>query len=171
MRASAMRVWACWWVRTCWRAIAFTTLVATAATVPVSPLWSQEGPSSGPEERPPATGAQPCPFLEPTGLPVSAYPLELLGLLAHPAQRRPITLTPSIALSEEYDNICLNNDNREWDLTTGVSPAVTLAIGGYTLTGAVYGPPRTGASSSAQADVDQNRIRFGLQFGYPLNFD
>jgi len=30
---------------------------------------------------------------------------------------------------------------------------------------------RTGGSSSTQVDVDQNRVRFGLQFGYPLNFD
>jgi hypothetical protein len=30
---------------------------------------------------------------------------------------------------------------------------------------------RTGASSSAAADVDQNRLRFGLQFGYPINFE
>jgi opacity protein-like surface antigen len=32
---------------------------------------------------------------------------------------------------------------------------------------------RTGATSSASAaaDVDQNRLRFGLQFGYPINFE
>jgi hypothetical protein len=30
---------------------------------------------------------------------------------------------------------------------------------------------RTGASSATQVDADQNRVRFGLQFGYPINFD
>jgi hypothetical protein len=29
---------------------------------------------------------------------------------------------------------------------------------------------RSGGSSD-QADVDQNRVTFGLQFGYPINFD
>jgi hypothetical protein len=30
---------------------------------------------------------------------------------------------------------------------------------------------RTGGSSTLQIDVDQNRVRLGLQFGYPFNFD
>lgn len=30
---------------------------------------------------------------------------------------------------------------------------------------------RTGGSSTQQVDVDQNRVRLGLQFGYPFNFD
>jgi outer membrane protein assembly factor BamA len=30
---------------------------------------------------------------------------------------------------------------------------------------------RTSGSSSLQVDVDQNRVRVGLQFGYPINFD
>jgi len=30
---------------------------------------------------------------------------------------------------------------------------------------------RTGGSSSLQEDVDQNRVRVGVQFGYPINFD
>jgi len=30
---------------------------------------------------------------------------------------------------------------------------------------------RTGGSSSVQLDADQNRVRFGVQFGYPINFD
>ena len=29
----------------------------------------------------------------------------------------------------------------------------------------------TGSSSSIRQDVDQNRVRFGVQFGYPFNFD
>jgi len=39
-------------------------------------------------------------------------------------------------------------------------------FGGYT-----FFRQRTGGSSSTQVDVDQNRVRFGLQFGYPINFD
>jgi len=30
---------------------------------------------------------------------------------------------------------------------------------------------RTGSASSFSNDVDQNRLRFGLQFGYPINFE
>jgi len=41
-------------------------------------------------------------------------------------------------------------------------------FGGYT-----FFQQRTGGASSvtAEVDVDQNRVRFGLQFGYPINFD
>ena len=39
-------------------------------------------------------------------------------------------------------------------------------FGGYT-----FFRQRTGGSSSTQVDVDQNRVRFGLQLGYPFNFD
>jgi long-subunit fatty acid transport protein len=39
-------------------------------------------------------------------------------------------------------------------------------FGGYTLL-----QQRTGGPSSGQLDVDQNRVRVGLQFGYPINFD
>ncbi len=39
-------------------------------------------------------------------------------------------------------------------------------FGGYT-----FFQQRTTGSSSVQIDADQNRVRFGLQFGYPINFD
>ena len=39
-------------------------------------------------------------------------------------------------------------------------------FGGYT-----FLRQRTGGSSSTQIDADQNRVRFGLQLGYPFNFD
>jgi hypothetical protein len=39
------------------------------------------------------------------------------------------------------------------------------AFGGY-----AFFVQRSGGSST-QANVDQNRVRFGLQFGYPINFD
>ena len=81
------------------------------------------------------------------GPSLAAYPLELLGLLAPPAQRGPVTLMPSIAFSEEYNNnLFLNNQNRQWDLITGFSPAITLLVnrpsfqwsGGYTFTAEMY---------------------------------
>ena len=42
----------------------------------------------------------------------------------------------------------------------------TSLFGGYT-----FLHQRTGGSSSLQADADQNRVRFGVQFGYPINFN
>ena len=44
--------------------------------------------------------------------------------------------------------------------------AFTSVFGGYT-----FFQQRTTGSSSQQVDADQNRVRFGLQFGYPINFD
>ena len=39
--------------------------------------------------------------------------------------RAPMTLVPTITVSEEYnDNILLNNRDRRWDLITGVTPAL-----------------------------------------------
>jgi hypothetical protein len=79
--------------------------------------------------------------------PISAYPLELLGLLAAPTQRGPITLVPSIAVSEEYnDNLFQNNDDRQSDFITGFSPALTLLVNrpayqvsaGYSFTSEIY---------------------------------
>ena len=110
-------------------------MVGIAICVIAPHAWSQETPPPEARDQPPA----------PTT--VQAYPLELLGLLAPPAQLRPVTLTPSIAFSEEYnDNLFLDNRTRQWDLITGFSPAVTLFVnepsyrfsGGYTLTGELY---------------------------------
>jgi len=83
--------------------------------------WGQEAPSSAEKAQPPvAERAQP---------PVAAYPLELLGLLAPPEARGPLTLTPSISVSEEYnDNIFLDNRRRESDFITSFAPAVTLFV-------------------------------------------
>ena len=46
-----------------------------------------------------------------------------------------------------------------------IAPYTSL-FGGYT-----FLHQRTGGSSSLQADADQNRVRFGVQFGYPINFN
>jgi hypothetical protein len=65
------------------------------------------------------------------GVPIAAYPLELLGLLTPEAQRGPVTLTPSISVSEEYnDNIFSDNANRQWDFITSFTPALTLYANG-----------------------------------------
>jgi hypothetical protein len=41
--------------------------------------------------------------------------------------RAPITLVPTITVSEEYnDNVLLDNRNRRWDLITGISPGLNF---------------------------------------------
>ena len=129
-----------------WRAGAGGGAIVGVALGSVAPLaWGQEPPPRGAREQPAATEAAPTP---PTPAPpISAYPLELLGLLAPPAQRGPVTLTPSISVSGEYnDNLFLNNQNREWDLISGASPALTLFVNrpsyhlsaGYSFTAEMY---------------------------------
>src|SRR5213080_822536 len=107
--------------------------------------WGQESPPRGVGAQPSGTVTEPAPG--PPSLPIAAYPLELLGLLAPAAQRGPVTLTPSISVSEEYnDNIFLDNQTRQWDLITGVTPAMTLYVnrrsyrlsGGVSFTGELY---------------------------------
>jgi len=70
-----------------------------------------------------------------------------LGLLAPPAQRGPLTLFPSISVSEEYnDNVHADNRNRASDFITNFSPTVTLQVNrpsyqlnaGYSFTAALY---------------------------------
>src|SRR5437899_10117650 len=112
-----------------------------------SHAWGQEPPRGGARDQPPAPTTGPAPTAPSPGPPPSAYPLELFGLLAPPAQRGPVTLTPSISVSEEYnDNLFVDNRNRQWDLITGFSPAITLYVNrpsyqlsaGYTFTGELY---------------------------------
>src|SRR5213594_1544354 len=89
--------------------------------------WGQEAPPRGVGAQAPGTATAPAPV--PPSLPIAAYPLELLGLLIPGAQRGPVTLTPSISVSEEYnDNIFLDNRNRQWDFITSFSPALTLYV-------------------------------------------
>src|SRR2546422_7724122 len=105
----------------------------------------QEPPPARPIDQPPAPVTEPAPGLQRP--PVGAYPLDLLGLLAPPAQRGPVTLTLSISVSEEYnDNLFLNNRDRRWDLITGFGPPITLFVnrpsyqvnGGYSFTAELY---------------------------------
>src|SRR5438034_3965257 len=119
--------------------------VRPAICLIVSHAWGQEPRPGGPREQPPEPG--PSPTAPSPGPPPAAYPLELLGLLAPPPQRGGVTLTPSITVSEEYnDNIFLNNQPGQWDLITGVTPAMTLYVnrrsyrlsGGVSFTGELY---------------------------------
>ena len=108
---------------------------------------SQEPSPSGTKDQPPppVTGAPPT--LPTQGPPMASYPLQLLGLLGPPAQRGPLTLMPSISVSEEYnDNVFSNNLNRRSDFITEFSPAVTLTVNrpsyqlnaGYSFSAALY---------------------------------
>src|SRR3989442_820412 len=89
--------------------------------------WTQHPPHRVIGAQPSGTATEPAPG--PPSPPIAAYPLELLGLLAPAAQRGPVTLTPSISVSEEYnDNIFVDNRNRQWDFITSFSPAMTLYV-------------------------------------------
>src|SRR5207249_6187619 len=62
-------------------------------------------------------------------------------------------------------------DVKALTLNLGVTYQVARFVnvfGGYT-----FFRQRAGgaSSSSTEVDVDQNRVRFGLQFGYPIHFD
>jgi hypothetical protein len=57
-----------------------------------------------------------------------------------------------------------------WSVSLALGATYQIArfinvFGGYN-----YFVQRAGARSTV-ADVNQNRVRFGLQFGYPINFD
>src|SRR5712692_11606615 len=96
-------------------------IVGIVVCLMASYAWGQETPPRGVGAQVPGTATEPAPG--PPSLPIAAYPLELLGLLAPAAQRGPVTLTPSISVSEEYnDNIFANNRNRHF--ITSFSPAL-----------------------------------------------
>ena len=111
-------------------------------------VWAQQPP---PQQPPPSVLRQPAaepeeeegerrgspllriPVIGPTLAPsypaLSIYPLELLGLLMSPLERREVNLLPAFAISEEFnDNIFLNNDNKRYDFITGFTPSVSLLV-------------------------------------------
>jgi hypothetical protein len=46
-----------------------------------------------------------------------------------PPTRAPLTITPSVTITEEFnDNIDLDNDNKHWDLITGITPGITVNL-------------------------------------------
>jgi len=79
--------------------------------------------------------------------------------------RAPITLVPTITLSEEYnDNINLDNRNRVWDLVTGISPGLNFLwesrthrlIAAYNFTAELYlrDPGRDNAFNTQNFTLD-----------------
>jgi hypothetical protein len=117
-------------------------LVGAALSLIVTQAWAQEAPP-----RPTVPGAETLPRPEDSAPPIAAYPAELLQLLAPPAERGPVTLRPSIGVSEEYnDNVNLDNQARQWDFITRLTPGLTLTVNrpsyqlraGYTISGEVY---------------------------------
>ncbi len=111
---------------------------------------AQERPPDGPQPLPERPAPPPLPTPPPSyqgaGAPLSAYPIELFGLL-NPRISSPVVLTPSLTVSEEYnDNIFFNNANKEADFKTEFTPAFTLIVNkrilqlyaGYSFTSALY---------------------------------
>src|SRR5207237_8852001 len=99
--------------------VAHCSTATEAAALDTPPQTATRGPGTEPAEA----------VLQSPSItqPVASYPLELLGVLAPPARRGGVTLTPSIAIGEEYnDNILLNNANRQSDFITTFAPALTL---------------------------------------------
>jgi hypothetical protein len=112
-----------------------------------APVSGQQPPPTEPTREQPAREGERLPTLTSPGPPITAYPLELLGLLAPPARRGPITLVPSIAVSGEYDdNVFLDNRNKQADFIGAFSPALTLVVNkpsfelsaGYSFTAEIY---------------------------------
>src|SRR5262249_1270796 len=125
-------------------------IVGAAVWLTAFPGWAQETqrPPGQPQQQPtqqdqpqpsrvpPTPGlpapptAEPLPVPQSLGVPsFTSYPLELMGLLQAPQARGSFVVTPSISLSEEYnDNIFLDNNNRVWDFITEMTPALTLLV-------------------------------------------
>ena len=116
-------------------------ILGLALCVMASHAWAQQPPPSAlrqqqpqPEEESTEQRGSPLlriPVIGPTLAPsfpaLSGYPLELLGLLMSPLERREVNLLPAFAISEEFtDNIFLNNNNKRYEFITGFTPSLTL---------------------------------------------
>jgi len=103
--------------------------------------WAQQPPPSAltppapePEEESTEQRGSPLlripvvgPTLAPSYPALSSYPLELLGLLMAPLERREVNLLPAFAISEEFnDNFFLNNANKQSEFITGFTPSISL---------------------------------------------
>ena len=81
-----------------------------------------------------------------------------------------VSFSPAYSTSESVDDRDPNRvDVQAFTLTLAAYYQVARYVsvfGGYT-----FLHQRTGGASSQQVDVDQNRVRVGLQFGYPFNLD
>jgi hypothetical protein len=132
------------------RALLGGVLATLAISLVGSGAWAQETrpaeePAPRQDTQPRGITDLPNTNLPNTGASVTRYPLELLGLLE--PQRGGVTLIPSLAISEEYnDNVRVDNANKEWDLITSLTPAVALFISrpsywlsaGYSSTAELY---------------------------------
>jgi hypothetical protein len=90
-----------------------------------------ESEEEEPQRRPSALVRLPAlgPTLAPTYPGLSNYPLELLGLLMSPLERRDVNLLPTLAISEEFnDNIFLNNDRKRYDFITSFTPGIMALV-------------------------------------------
>jgi hypothetical protein len=81
-----------------------------------------------------------------------------------------IVFNPSYTISESIGTRQTGEDVEAFTLNLGLNYQIaryTTLFGGYT-----FLHQRTSRTLGAQPiDVDQNRLRFGLQFGYPFSFD
>jgi hypothetical protein len=105
--------------------------------------------------------AQPVPIAPQFGAPSPTQDPQKLQL----PLRAPITLLPSITISEEYnDNVLLDNRNRQWDLITGITPAINFIwesrthrlLAGYNFTSELYlrDPTRDNAFNTQNFTLD-----------------
>ncbi len=116
-------------------------ILGFALCVTASSAWAQQPqpsvlkqPAPEPEEGSTEERGSPLlriPVIGPTLAPsfpaLSGYPLELLGLLMAPLERREVNLVPSFAITEEFnDNFFLNNDNKRYEFITGFTPSIAL---------------------------------------------
>src|SRR5215510_3213250 len=128
-------------------------IIGIAVVLAASGAWGQAQPAQPPRggTQPAETTTEPVPAPPPPPptmvRPLAAYPLEMLGLLGPSTQRGPLTLTPALSITEEYnDNIFVNNQNPVGDFITTFSPTITLAINqpsyqltaGYSFSSAIY---------------------------------
>jgi len=89
-----------------------------------------------------------------------------------------IVFTPAYSTAESVGS---SQQSRQVDvkaltLNLGVTYQIaryTSIFGGYSFLRQRVGAGTTtnGSSSSGQFDADQNSVKFGVQFGYPFNFD
>jgi hypothetical protein len=125
------------------RLIGACTVVGIILSVVAPHAWGQEvrpgamrQQTTSAEEEEPASRTPVLlriPALGPTLLPsypgLSNYPLELIGLLMSPLERRDVNLVPTISISEEFnDNIFLNNANKQYDFITTFTPGIMALV-------------------------------------------
>jgi hypothetical protein len=93
--------------------------------------------------------------------------------------RAPFTLIPTITISEEYnDNINLDNNNRQWDIITGITPGLNFVwesrvhqiLASYSFTAELYARDQTKNSAFANHNFSLSSTwrpteRLTLNFG------